>query len=287
MAFIYKEIIADRYLQFIPNNLNLNKTTFIEAKLIRLLLGTCDIENTASNFTIHQRKNYSDAQGTIYSRISSKTLKDCLSPFTLLEVDSYLNNTKNNNYSLINDLIIEYTYFLINESNENYTSAFVHLYRILEYISYTFPLVHASTSKNYIGTFQSLQSYFLKDAGELSFLVKFVDKLFENQAILNATTDIQIPENNIYRSFKRTIPQNLGNFDDSYQNLSIKYSKLIEVIISIRNRYFHFSVGGKRNIKSSEIVDPDQFFKQINEPAINWLTIIYFEVLRFLIDRWK
>ncbi len=295
MVFEYKEAILSQFRRHIPDGLNLalSNPADLELKLIRLLSGTCTLKCSTPSKTIQQRKNYLDALNTVHTKVTSKTLKDCLAPFTLSDLESYLNNTRYSNHSLLNDLLSEYSYYFTQVSRENHTSAFLHLYRILEYISYSFPLVHASVSKNFQGTFKDLQSYFTKDNGELGFLQKFVSKLFDGDPIYSTTLDVNVfhaeavIQKSIYNSFKKILPQDKVTFDDTIMQFSIEYADLIGIIIMVRNRYFHFAIGGQRNIRSSEITYPDLFFMQINDHALNWVSIIYFEVFKTLIDRWK
>jgi hypothetical protein len=295
MVFEYKEAILPQYLRHIPNGLNLSQSNPADAelKLIRLISGTCTLKCITPSKTIEQRRNYLDALNTVHTQVTSKTLKECISPFKLSDLESYLNNTRYSNLALLNDLLAEYSYYFLQVSRANHTSAFLHLYRILEYISYSFPLVHASVSKNFQGTFKDLQSYFTKDNGELGFLRKFISKLFDGDPIYSTTVDVNVLhsdatiQKNIYKSFKRILPQDKVTFDDTRMQFSIEYSDLISIIIMIRNRYFHFAIGGQRNIRSSEVTYPDLFFSQINHHALNWLSIIYFEVFKTLLDRWK
>lgn len=294
MSFEYKESILPQYLRHIPDSVNLNKTSYVEAKLIRLILGTCQVKSNNADITLNQNKNYCNALGTLNTNPTSRTFKNLVSPLTLSDIDKYLQKVKNTNYLLINDLLVEFSYFFLNENKGNHTSAFIHLFRILEFISYSFPLIHASTSKNYYGTFNSLKKFFTQDGGELSFLIKFVNKLFETDPILNTEVDIEVrytikPEvqTKIYKSYKRVLMSDKITFDDSTETFSFEYQYFIELIRSLRNRYFHFAVGGQKNIRSTEIEYPDIFFKQINDCAVNWLSIIYFEIFKTMVDKWK
>lgn len=294
MPFEYKESILPQYLRHIPDSVNLNKTNYAEAKLVRLLLGTCKIKSTNPNITLSQNRNYCDALGTINANPTSRTLKNLIAPLTLNDVDIYLDKVKNTNFSLFNDLLVEFSYFYLNTNQGNHTSAFIHLFRILEYISYSFPLVHASTSKNYYGTFNSLKSFFTQDGGELNFLIKFVNKLFETDPILNTMVDIEVRhitepaiQTKIYKGYKKVLNWDIITFDDTTEIFSFEYQHFIEIIRSLRNRYFHFAIGGQKNIRSSEIEYPDLFFKQINIYAINWLSIVYFEIFKAMVYRWK
>lgn len=297
MSITYLEPFKKKKLSTLPKSINLNETKFHEARLFRLLCGTADIEYNyfGKKKVIKQRIQLFDAKGTVNNKLSKKIFNTYLKPSTLSinDLDNYFKYTKNVNYSLINDLLYEYSYYFIYTNKGNHTSAFIHAYRILEYISYSFPLAHASMSTKYHDTYKSLQSYFTKDGGELTFLKKFVANLFDGEPILSSTADINIltPDNDskksIYNNYKKLLNNFDSSCDDSTHCIHIKYPEFIDIIKHVRNRYFHFAVGGQQNIRTSEILYPDLFFKQINSHAINWISIIYFEVLKYMIERWK
>lgn len=54
-------------------------------------------------------------------------------------------------------------YFVVNELSP--CEGFVHLYRTLEFMSYSFPLIYASKSKSYRGTYDSLKKFLAGDSG--------------------------------------------------------------------------------------------------------------------------
>ena len=192
MAFNYTEVIPKRFLVYVPDNLKLSKTKWVEAKLIRLLLGTSDFTYTLDGTTISQRINYSNALGKANSILSAKIIRDTLAPLSINDLDLYLTKFKNANFSLHNDLLFEFSLYFLSKQKTNYLSGFLHLYRILEFISYSFPLIHSSLSRGYFGTFKALQSYFTKDGGELDFISNFIDKLFDGDPILGSSVDIFI-----------------------------------------------------------------------------------------------
>lgn len=293
MAFDYNEIMPARFIRHLPDSLNLSKTVFVEAKLIRLLLGMTDMSYSLDGTIIPQRKNYSNALVIANPIISSKIIKDSFKPLKIVDIDNYLIKFKNVNFSLHNDILFELSLYFLNRDKGNHVSSFLHLYRILEFMSYSFPLIHSSLSRTYTGTFKALQSYFSKDGGELEFIDKFIDKLFDDNLFMATTIDIGITaptpliQSKIYKSYKAVLG-GFSTFDDASKTIFITYSKIVPALIFIRNRYFHFAIGsGQKNIKSSDIEYPDIFFQQINEPILNWLSMIYFETLKTSISNWK
>lgn len=101
MSFEYKESILPQYLRHIPDSVNLNKTSYVEAKLIRLILGTCQVKSNNADITLNQNKNYCNALGTLNTNPTSRTFKNLVSPLTLSDIDKYLQKVKNTNYLCI------------------------------------------------------------------------------------------------------------------------------------------------------------------------------------------
>lgn len=289
--FEYYEPLSERFLNLLPQELHINNNTSYEALLIRLLTGTIDIRHLITNEKCKARINYVALNYQEQNRISSRSISAYFSSEGLEKLGNYLvlNNRANKHYN--ETLLLESSHLIMAKHNENYLSAFVHLYRLLEFISYSFPLIHTSNTKNYFGSFTKLQSYF-SNGGELSFLISFVEKLFENKPELLLSAEFNVPgtsaeiRHKLYKSIKIILnkQESLITYNDSLYQFNIEYKNLIEVIVSIRNRYFHFATGGIRNFKSSEIIDPNLFFEIIVDNTFNWISRIYFEILSGSLD---
>lgn len=293
MNLRFKEAMPPHLLRFMPDNIDIGKSKYIEAKLIRLLLGTLDIEFQDEDMEIQQRTNYSRSPRFTNVTVKGQVIKDFLSPLKIGDLDSYLKNTKNANYAIIQDLLYEYSYYFYNEKRGCNTSAFIHLYRILEFSSFCFPLIHASSSKKFMGTFNSLREYFSKSGGELEFLNKFVSKMFEDDPILETDVVFSVLDPNpdiklkIYNSYKNLFQFDFVVFEDHLFQFKTKNQYVIQLIVHLRNRYFHFAIGGQKNISSCDVTVPDKFFKHVNDKMINWLSIVNLEVLKVMISTWK
>lgn len=286
--FSYSEPLSVRFLNPLPEELHISGTTCSEALLIRLLTGTIDIHHITDNRSYKARTNYSNLTYVEQDRISSRPIRDCFDSENINKIGEYLLSNNRSNKSFNETLLLESTHLVIAKSNKNYLSAFVHLYRLLEFISYSFPLFHTSKSNNYFGSFTDLQKYFTDSGGELKFLIRFVNNLFENKPEILLLAEFNIPgtsteiRSELYRSIKRILGQKQSyiTYNDSLYQFHVGYKNLIDLIVFIRNRYFHFSTGtGMKNFKSSEIIDPNLFFEIIIDNSFNWISRIYFEIL--------
>ena len=293
MNYIFIENISSTYQTSLTTSLTISASTPKEAYLVRLLTGTLKIRNTFTGEEIAQQINYSRL-GREFKRIpSTKPIKDALSsPLKIDDLENYLIKTNHINNSYYNLLLEEFCSYFISCGRNSHTKAFLHLYRVLEYISYSFPLIYSSYSRDYFGTYNKLKNYFDTSKSELLFFDSFTEKILDN-LLLDAELEFDftslptILSRNYYQIIKKYIDASNLIVDNPNNNLSFQYRLFIKLIIDIRNRYFHFAIGGQRNIKSTEIIESDYFFKLINEEVINWITIVYFEILNHSISQSK
>lgn len=284
-SYTFQEAVDGRFLRHLRPEFQLNDQTSNEAKLIRLLLGTVTLTNNYSSESFDQFNNYSDLGISENTPVSTKPLRECLFPTgNLTALCHYLNKTKNTNNQYFLHLLEEICSFFYKKNKESHTTAFLHLYRAIEYISYSFPLIYASVSRDYYGSFNKLKNYFDRSKSELIFFDEFTQKVLD-EGLLDTplTFDFNTLSPDINRNHFQIIKQILttDRIDDEAPNVSIttSFKHLLKLAIDLRNRYFHFAVGGKRNIRATEIIENDVFFSKINDDLLNWICMIYFEIL--------
>ena len=292
MSFLYQEPIAPSRISALPVSLRLASSTAPEATLIRVLAGSSNIVYIPSGEVVKQRKRILDARGVTNRTVSIKGIKQAIAPLALKSYDGYLTQFARYNSNLFKDLTSEVSYYFLYTSRGSHVSAFLHIYRFLEYISYSFPLIHASDSKSFQGTYTRLKDFFAGGGGELAFLKKFVAQLFSGDPVLSTSVDIPIPSSDpgvqalIASCIQSDALKAFVAYDQSKFEASIKYADLVDFIVTLRNRYFHFAVGGQTNIRARDLGDPDVFFGMVNPPCINWLGMIYFEILKTVASKY-
>lgn len=291
--FSYNDPATTYFRSFFPANMQIDSTSKLEAIFVRLLSGTLNIENQYTGEIIQQRVNYGVLPYQEITRVSAKPIRNCYSPKDLNSLSKYLDENENINRKFNTSLLREVTHYFHCKNKGNNMAGFVHLYRILEFISYSFPLIHSSKSRDYFGTFTSMQQYFQKDGSELKFLNRFVNKLFDSRPELALNLELNVIGYDnasrlaIYKSLKQVLSDksSLVSYDDTLKQLNIQYKDFIEIIIHLRNRYFHFATGGyQKNIKTSEIIDPDLFFETVNDSFLNWIYVVYGEIVKHLCE---
>lgn len=285
--FRYDEPIITRFQRYIPPEFVLNASISNEALLIRVLCGTVSCTNLITTDSFDQFENYSSLGGYTNLSIIPRTIKKSLEPeIKLHKVCKFLTDTKNLNDDFFQHLLIEITSCIYKKQKGQHTLAFLHLYRALEYISYSFPLIYSSHSRDYYGTFNSLKNYFDASKNELLFFNAFVEKIFTGKGYLETDVTFNfnslVPQvnSNHYRILKQYIDNEKISSDSKNISLTTTYDQILELTVNLRNRYFHFAVGGKRNIRGTDILESDIFYSIINEQILNWISIIYFESLK-------
>lgn len=275
----------------LPASLKLEAGVSEQGKLIRLLTGTVNVIDINKRHEFHLRDNYSNISFLANSNLSPLIFKKLIYPdYKISELESYLNKTKFQNVNFFKNLNQEVLYYFNQTSKKNHTTAFVHLYRILEYISYTFPLIYAAKGKEYFQTFESLQTFFTQSNQELNFLNRFLEYFLDTDWAKDVNAEIKLLSRPIEtRSRHYTILyESIGNgkvvdkLEDVF--LKLKYKSMIDLVVTLRNRYFHFQSNRNYNIQSSLMGDSDEFFNNVNSIAFNWISYVYIKVLKFGIE---
>jgi len=290
--FDFSDPIPANHRASLPPYLHVNAATTYDILLLRLLTSTIEITNKKISKRIRLTHNFTTFPFHQVSRKSARQIRSLLTPFSIADYVKYSQKFYGRNIIFYHNLLQELTFYFNYSYLQQYQSAFVNLYRSLEYLSYSFPLIHSSHFSNYIGSFTALRSYLLNDkTGELKFFEKFVEKIFQGTPYLSLTTNFNFPHpdvnvaNNCYDSFYAQMnTADWTTANRATHSLSIENSKLLGLFINARNRYFHFASGGQRNISNTDLKDPDFFFENINPKFLNWIAFIYSTVIRESLD---
>lgn len=188
----------------------------------------------------------------------------------------------------------EFCNFLVYNSKGSHTTAFVFLYRIVEVISYSFPLIYAAKTYDFKHTYNVLKEVFDSNSGsskgELGFFKSAIQVIFKESELMETSVDIDLNEEiekneKIYRAIRSVVNEQAIYHPDTVPNskVSICFGQVSSFIIIIRNRFFHLFNRGDKNLESHEIIDPDYFFSKINLQLFGWICVIYVEILKFLL----
>lgn len=296
--FLFKECLPPRSHSALSSILHVKPKQNSEVLLLRLLSGTLDLKNNTTGILINQRNNYTSFDFKANSRISATVILNVFSVDGISDTkvfNYYKECFKFGNRNLFKNLLLELSNFFYQTHKKSHATAFLHLYRSFELISYCFPLFYASKSTSYEKTFVSLKEYFSKADGERPFFKKFVhDHLFAGDLRLDQTLPIKItaPKPELQKQYfdaLKKLCDNNTNIDvkSTTPNTEIVISRkgLTSLIIDLRNRYFHLLTGDfNDNFSSGELAEIDQYFVLVNDTILNWLSVIYFQILKKTIN---
>lgn len=288
-VFSLPEIIPVSALHKIPDELRPDKAISAEALVIRLLLGTLKIKHSYSGREFRQNINYAFLPGKSERRQGHTIIKEYLKEFDPSAFQNYIRSNRVN-ARIYQNFLAELVNFFYHQFLGSHIAGFVYLYRAVEQISYSFPLIYVSLSTSYINSYDSLKKFFSSDTSqELKFFKTFIKTLFEPRILnLSLEFDLQAPDLDMLDTFRNNIKRLCSfekiPYDDSGPLLAITYEYLFDLLISTRNRYFHFQSSRSDNIPSYNFA-AEQFFENINQHFVSWIAYTYFEICRNGIKR--
>lgn len=287
-TYKYRCKINDGELLHLPDQLKMDKISPCGV-LLELVMGKMDILNINGEVLYVQEINYARLPAELQIAHTYEQFNEILNTDVLDDDCSSICNRfmiydRTNNFvyeHILNELT---QYFIVNQLSP--CEGFVHLYRTLEFMSYSFPLIYASKSKSYRGTYDSLKKFLSGDSGgELKFFEKFLKEMFEDDIAYHYEFEVYVDSDNIEElksEFQEIFKIDFFTFEGN--TLLFKFKKVIELFIEIRNRYFHMLLGQGRNNFLNMEYDKNDLFKSLNPIFVNWLSIIFVKIIQHGIE---
>lgn len=261
-----------------------------QVKLIRVLAGIADVAHPRYASPILQRTNYSVLGAPTSIANNLQEVETLLANVGISLVDLERRLQSSQIVSVFSaHFLKEICWYLFQSEMESFTTAFLHLYRALERVSYSFPMAYAAASTDYLKTFNELKGFFVNaEQGELKFFRLFGEKVLDTP-LLDAQADFDFSGRPYAEKYCRIIElcceQANVTTMVSGQSMSIQHRLLLTLTIEVRNRFFHFLSGKANAFSSDDLPDSDRFFQVINPKLMNWLGVIYFRVLSIEVSR--
>ena len=285
----YIERFSDVKQDKLPLSMQL-PTASSEAILLRLMLGQIHLKKN----TFHVVKPLTNYMLLPYYKTKSLSYRDLNNVFSNSDsaidvidkkeiMNRYFTLNRKNHY-IHEKALYEISSFYISQT-QSPIAAFAHLYRCLEFIAYSFPMIYAAKSRDYTGSFADLKKFLSGNAtGELGFFKKFLDALFNDETTtldykfemsIEMSTPLYLLENDC-RSIYKDLPYEIES-----GIMHVKFKDMLTFFITTRNHFFHMLVGnGQVNFSSIEY-DINEYFESINPHILNWLSIIIQKIMVF------
>lgn len=273
--------------------LGLSENNSCALRVFRLISGTCRLKDGFDGREIAINTNYLTIPSAGVRRATKTSIEHAFEDVDLPHIAAYFKmlGENDNFYKLIEFELIN---CLVAKKGGRFLEAFLFLYRIIEGISYAVPLMYVSKARSFDKTYRSLQKFLPKKEaeGELLFFKKFMESHWNGMGFYGVTFDLNmdcIDVEEMRSVYYAIYLSKAGNrFIDTTEDEEIRMSfiQFYEFMIELRNRYFHFLQGSwQDNIKTSQVVYPDLFFKPIMELAVNWVATVIFEIIKFDIEK--
>lgn len=297
--FEHIEILDDAIFNEHTSSLKITETQSPKVILLRSIIGSVRIKHNLTELEFEQTIDYVDLSNTRAETPPLERLASYLgNELTADDIGELFKNRKFlfQNQNFFDRLNKEFSNYYYYENKNSHTTAFAFLYRILETISYAFPLIYASKSEDYKGTYIFLKECLSgnKDKGELGFFKSFIKVAFKDDPLLESSITIEIfadteeIQNTFYKAIDKACPdKDIFSPDDTIEprSISVKFADYSSFIINLRNRFFHLFNSGQPNLQSDDILDADYFFNLVNKQTAYWLSILMFEILKHSIER--
>lgn len=263
--------------------------------LFRILSGSCDIESATSGLAVAATQNFFFGDFRENQSRDMSFLDSFEENLNLSDYEKFLSENKFSQRKFYTTLRKELTTSVFNEIQNNYTASFVHIYRAYEHLSYAFPMIYASKTHDYIGTFENLRKWMTSSSsddhiGELRFHSKFITTLFAGTPESDSTIDIHIQTRSEFQNaiFDGLTSKILGwkseeKWTASTQKpnkISVSFLDFHSFLVTLRNRYFHYSNARKDNLDIDNLIDPELLFSFINKPALNFISSLFYAIVK-------
>lgn len=250
------------------------------------------------------------------SEESLKNMELFINDFFDSETGSYLEKEYKYNHKYFDKILNEVLHFYYYTHKDNDFSAFLHLYRAYEYISYLFPLSYIQNSREYIQSYKELQSFFKDTGEELSFLNVFIKHTFLKDEYLiedmyKETYTLKLTGEE-YDFFKKEMSEFITKFNSNQEKKKKSYFKNIleiepetedgttyktylnrdtkelvistmdvnDLLVTLRNKTCHLKMNHGDSLVFNNYLF-DDLFKIMNPIFLNWIS----NILKFVTYR--
>lgn len=266
-------------------------------KVYRLITGNIELTEviTGKKYSLTEDflSNVYCQQGQFYHKIA-KYISDDISSNYLASAISNL-SFSNKNFDFYKQLYNELASMHVAYRNEDYLKSFIHIYRVLERIAYALPMIYARKSKDFAKTFALLKKFMdAKDKGELGFLKKALQVIYDGDNILNVSFDIDLTnyaplnlQNLYYDTYTTKLLKNDMLDPSTDQNkIAIKFISVGDAIIITRNQIAHSLSDGEK-LLCSDFVEINTFLRTAIKPYFTWISVLFLGIMRDNYDNYN
>lgn len=276
-----------------PDGFGLYGTGHYIHTIFRLLLGSVNaFDRVTGKLEI---LNWDESRFALSNRSAkpSKVTDILFEPSENISVENYLNFLRNyhpRNEAFFETFSRELTHCIVAKKRQCLSEAFLHFYRILEYVSLSFPAVYSRAQSDFERSFEFHKGLFrgMRDT-DLVALQTFSDLLGQAGGISSLSYDLDYNDVGALNGracldeLKASLHKSLSDQNTDVPNLKIElsFTEMPKFLVELRNRLFHFTYG-ERNIRVCNAGGTDVLLAPVMQVSLNWLFQLYSEIIRTL-----
>lgn len=252
--------------------------------LLLLLAGVLKINH--NGIAVKQAENQTIIPPNVQHHGLKQAVEDVMAYYDIsISVKQLIKSTLiSKNRGFFSDILSELTHYFVMSEKKCYMAAFVYLYRILERISYSTPLVYAQKANDYYATFDDMKKMFSdSNIGEYGLFKKFIKGgSFIEKSILDSeyTVDFSTYMDKVSYIDKLRKLSSVITVEPQFHQVKFHFKNAMEVLTVVRNRFFHMRTGDRTdNISTKDLGDPEPFFLEINKACSSFICIVIMHLI--------
>jgi hypothetical protein len=256
-------------------------------EIFRMLNGTLDIVRKDDGSRVKCRQNHISLKPSS-GRTSDRKISHSLfgEDVTVSDARKIISALSQSYRKFFSELSCEIEHCIFLQRRNHHVESFLHFYRSLEKLAVAFPVMYITAKGDFHQIHSLLKPLFTKDGGELSFVSKFSDYLSDKSDVLGEyklTFEFQKDSQPIICDELDQILRG-GKIIDAIEREDSKfylpYRYVGPLLIECRNRLFHNSNSGQRNIDIDRLGGAATVCGGLVKTGLHWLALTYLEVLR-------
>lgn len=255
----------------------------------KLLMGAANLTQLADDRLVKCRLDYASFGRRKGQQSSHSLVKNLFGDGVSVEDGAALVEAlKLQNVAFFRDLSVELSHCLFRNALGSYVEAYLHMYRVIEKLAISFPLIYISSLSEFRQAKQELSDLFREAGGELVFAGRFARMLADRSEYLQEYSitfrtklgdveDFRLLISELNAACPGFVPEDLdldiGRFD-------VPFQKVPEFLISSRNRLFHYDNSGQRNIDIDKIHGAAELCRMMLAGGLQWIALAFLEIMR-------
>lgn len=298
MHFLIKDRLSEQGKKRSPDGLLLDSSAPALLKLLKLMSGCVDIfnKNQDTELVCKAKVNYFQEDFRSFGSYFHSRFPSLLSPeLSSKDLEKFILAKQHENRKFYEAILSDTIHLIALREQEKHTASFVLTYRLLERISYAFPLIYTSKTNDFLKTYDNLKKMLAKkdSKGELGFFRAFIHETINDKSLLQNYIELPLSDlkahhqEDVYKALQDIVDEKIIDSSSIFPDtLSIKYPEMGSFIITLRNGCFHNLNGfvATNNLDSSKIYDFDDLFKVVTPYCVHWIATIVLHIVRENID---